>query len=158
MKKIALTLALLGSICATPLAASKPTRDMAVTGQMTFLYYHDLARAAAFYEKLLGKAPENTPDWVRLFKLTPTATLGLVNATGGALKPSDAKPVMVTVVVNGVKAVDLWYDRVRSLGIPIASERKTTRLDDKRSIHAFIFNDPEGYAIEILTWTRSTPE
>ena len=155
MKKIALTLALLGSICATPLVAAKPTRDMAVTGQMTFLYYKDLPAAAAFYEKLLGKAPEDTPAWVRLFKLTPTATLGLVNATGGALTPSDNKPVMVTVVVNGTKAVDRWHDRVQALGIPITSERKTTRLDDKRSIHAFIFNDPEGYAIEILTWTKS---
>lgn len=158
MKKIALTLAILGSIWATPLIASKPARDMAITGQMTFLYYNDLPGAAAFYERLLGKAPENTPAWVRLFKLTDTATLGLVNATGGALAPSDNKPVMVTVVVNGTKAVDRWYDRVQALGIPIASERKTTRLDDKRSIHAFIFNDPEGYAIEILTWTKSAPQ
>lgn len=160
MRTIGLMLTLLGSACALPAAnAVPPPPPVAtpVTGQMTFLYYNDLPRAAAFYEKLLGTPPEDTPQWVRLFKLTDTATLGLVNAQDGALRPSDNKPVMVTIVVDGVAAVDAWYARVRGQGIAITDERKTTRLDDKRSIHAFIFKDAEGYAIEILTWTASQP-
>ncbi len=160
MRKFGLALTLLGTACALPAAnAERPAPPAAapVKGQMTFLYYNDLPRAAAFYERLLGKAPEDTPPWVRLFNLTDTATLGLVNAKDGTLRPSDNKPVMVTVVVDGVAAVDAWYDRVRAQGIAISEERKTTRLDDTRSIHAFIFKDPEGYAVEILSWTPSQP-
>jgi predicted enzyme related to lactoylglutathione lyase len=135
-------------------AADAPTAPIA--GQMTFLYYNDLPRAAAFYEKLLGIAPEQTPPWVRLYPLTATATLGLVNATGGTLRPSSDKSAMVTVVVDGKAAVDSWHARVKSLGIAIFQDQKITKLDDQRSIYAFIFHDTEGYALEILTWVKTT--
>lgn len=135
------------------LAAGAPTTP--ITGQMTFFYYNDLPRAAAFYEKLLNIAPEDTPAWVRLFPLTATSTLGLVNATGGTLRPINDKSAMVTVVVDGVAAVDSWHARVKSLGIAIYQDQKVTRLDDQRSIYAFVFHDTEGYALEILTWMQT---
>lgn len=155
MKNPGWLLALAALCCASPVGARERNQTPAVTGQITFLYYKDLPAAAQFYEKLLGKAPQSTPDWVRLFDLTPDATIGLVNASGGALRPSEDKPVMVTILVDGMRGVDRWYDRVRAQGIPIVEERKTTRLDAKRSIHAFMFNDPEGYRIEILSWVRT---
>jgi len=122
-----------------------------IVGQMTFFYYNDLPRAAAFYEKVFAVAPEQTPAWVRLYPLTATSTLGLVNATDGTLRPGGDKSAMVTVVVDGVAAVDSWYARVKSLGIPIFQDRKATKLDEQRSIYAFVFRDPEGCALEILT-------
>lgn len=155
MKNLGWALAVAALCCASPVGARERNQAPAVTGQITFLYYKDLPAAAQFYEKLLGKAPQSTPDWVRLFDLTPDATIGLVNASGGALRPSEDKPVMVTILVDGKRGVDRWYDRVRAQGIPIVEERKTTRLDAKRSIHAFMFNDPEGYRIEILSWVRT---
>jgi catechol 2,3-dioxygenase-like lactoylglutathione lyase family enzyme len=152
MKRFLSALALF-ILCAAPANADPPP----IAGQITFLYYNNLERAAQFYQRLLGKPPEITPDWVRLFPLTGTATLGLVNATGGALRPAAEKPVMVSIVVDGVGAMDSWYDRVRAQAIPIAEERKTTRLDDRHSIRGFMFDDPEGYRIEILTWMPSPP-
>jgi catechol 2,3-dioxygenase-like lactoylglutathione lyase family enzyme len=152
MKRLLSALALF-ILCATPANADSPP----IVGQITFLYYKDLDRAAWFYQRLLGKPPEITPDWVRLFPLTGTATLGLVNSTGGTLRPAAEKPVMVSILVDGVGAMDSWYDRVRAQAIPIAEERKTTRLDDRHSIRGFMFDDPEGYRIEILTWMPSPP-
>lgn len=158
--KLPIPFALLGCLLATPaagLAAPHAPPQMApaspAIGQITFLYYRDLPKAAAFYEKLLQVGPQATPGWVRLFPISPTAMLGLVNAEAGALRPAEDKPVMVTIVVDGAAAVDHWHDRVRALGIAIKDERKTTRLDDQRSIYAFMINDPEGYVVEILTWT-----
>jgi hypothetical protein len=139
-------------------ASAAPAAGMPATpiaGQMTFFYYNDLPRAAAFYERLLDIAPEKTPVWVRLFPLTATSTLGLVNATDGTLHPGNDKSAMVTVVVDGVAAVDSWHARVKSLGIPIYQDQKVTKLDDQRSIYAFVFHDTEGYALEILTWMQS---
>ena len=158
MRRLFSALILLALCCASPATAYSRDEPPAISGQITFLYYKDIDRAARFYEQLLGRSPEVTPAWVRLFPLTRTVTLGLVNATGGALRPAAEKPVMVTIVVDGTRAVDRWYDRVRAQDIPIVEERKTTRLDDRRSIHAFMFNDTEGYRIEILTWVRSRPE
>lgn len=126
-----------------------------IVGQMTFFYYTDLPRATAFYEKLLAIAPEPTPAWVRLYSLTPTSTLGLVNATDGTLRPGGDKSAMATIVVDGAAAVDSWHMRVKSLGIPIFQDRKVTKLDDRRSIYSFVFRDTEGYALEILTWIKT---
>ena len=134
-------------------AAGVPTTP--IIGQMTFFYYNDLPRAAAFYQRLLDVGPEKTPAWVRLFPLTATSTLGLVNATDGTLHPGTDKSAMATIVVDGVAAVDSWHARVKSLGIPIYQDQKVTKLDDQRSIYAFIFHDTEGYALEILTWMQT---
>lgn len=157
MKIIGLFLPLLGLACAgtatPPSPSARIARPPAPVGEITFRYYQDLGQAAAFYEKLLGKAPDVTPAWVRLFPLSKSATIGLVNATDGSLRPADSKPVMVTLVVDGTAAVDAWFAHVNGLGIPIVQERKTTRLDEKRSIYAFIIHDTEGYAVEILSWT-----
>ncbi len=136
-------------------AAAANDRTPLIAGQMTFFYYNDLPRAAAFYEKLLAIAPEPTPAWVRLYSLTATSTLGLVNATDGSVRSGGDKSAMVTVVVDGAAAVDSWHARVKSLGIPIFQDQKVTKLDDRRSIYAFIFHDPEGYALEILTWVQT---
>jgi catechol 2,3-dioxygenase-like lactoylglutathione lyase family enzyme len=136
-------------------AAAADDRAPPIVGQMTFFYYNDLPRAAAFYERLLAIAPEPTPAWVRLYSLTATSTLGLVNATDGTLRPGGDKSAMVTIVVDGPGAVDSWHARVKSLGIPIFQDQKVTKLDDQRSIYAFVFHDPEGYALEILTWTKT---
>lgn len=136
-------------------AVAVDDRISPVTGQMTFFYYNDLPRAAAFYEKLLAIAPEPTPAWVRLYSLTATSTLGLVNATDGSVRSGGDKSAMVTIVVDGPAAVDSWHARVKSLGIPIFQDQKVTKLDDQRSIYAFIFHDPEGYALEILTWVQT---
>ena len=155
MRRLSWAIALAAMWVAAPTVVQARDTAPAPTGQITFLYYKDLPGAARFYERLLGKTPEPTPDWVRLFRVTSTATIGLVDATGGAMRPSDDKPVIVTIVVNGTAAVDRWYDRVRGQGIGIVQERKTTRLDARRSIHAFMFNDPEGYRIEILSWVRT---
>ena len=155
LEAIAITLSL-ALIQGVPAATAADDRTPPVTGQMTFFYYNDLPRAAAFYERLLAIAPEPTPAWVRLYSLTPTSTLGLVNATDGTLRPRGDKSAMVTIVVDGAAAVDSWHARVKSLGIPIFQDRKVTKLDDQRSIYSFIFRDPEGYALEFLTWTKTT--
>lgn len=136
-------------------AAAANDRPSPIAGQMTFFYYNDLPRAAAFYERLLAVAPEPTPSWVRLYPLTATSTLGLVNATNGALRPGGEKSAMATIVVDGRAAVDSWHARVKSLGISIFQERKVVKLDDRRSIYSFILHDPEGYALEILTWIQT---
>ena len=154
LEAIAITLSL-ALIQGVPAATAADDRTPPVTGQMTFFYYNDLPRAAAFYERLLAIAPEPTPAWVRLYSLTPTSTLGLVNATDGTLRPRGDKSAMVTIVVDGAAAVDSWHAHVKSLGIPIFQDRKVTKLDDQRSIYSFIFRDPEGYALEFLTWTKT---
>jgi hypothetical protein len=136
-------------------AVAADDRMPPIIGQMTFFYYNDLPRAAAFYERLLAIAPEPTPAWVRLYPLTANSTLGLVNATDGTLHPGSGKSAMVTIVVDGVAAVDSWHARVKSLGIPVFQDRKATKLDDRRSIYSFVLHDTEGYALEILTWVQT---
>jgi len=154
LEVIVLTLMLGLTQGASP-AFAADDRASPIVGQITFFYYNDLPQAAAFYERLLAVVPEPTPAWVRLYSLTATSTLGLVNATDGSLRPGGDKSAMLTVVVDDAAAVDSWHARVKSLGIPIFQDQKVTKLDDQRSIYAFIFHDTEGYALEILTWVQT---
>lgn len=149
MRVFVLALLLWGMATVTARAEQVPSP---ITGDITFFYYDDLPRAAEFYEKLLGSPPEDSLAWVQFFSLTKTAKLGLVDASHGSLRPSASKPVLLTLLVDGIPAVDSWYGRVQVQGIAITEERTTVRLDANKSFYAFMFKDPEGYLIEILSW------
>lgn len=125
--------------------ASRPP----VAGQVTFLYYEDLDAAARFYGETLGLPKTLDLDWVKMFELSTTSKVGLVNATGGTHRPSDNKPVMVSLVVEAPEQVDAWHAFLRSRGVEPTSDPH----DSERSgVRAFGFTDPEGYTLEVFAW------
>jgi hypothetical protein len=50
-----------------------------ISGQVTFLYCNDLAKGSEFYSKLLGKKPSLDMDWVKIYPVTETFSVGLVD-------------------------------------------------------------------------------
>lgn len=134
-------------------AAAKATAAVtpvpAVSGQVTFLYFNDINKAAAFYGKLLGAKPTLDLDWVKIYRLSPSSSVGLVNATRGAHRPSADKPVMVSLVVDSPDEVDHWAARLKSLGIEVNKPPSTGEL-----VRALEFDDPEGYTLEVFAWNK----
>jgi hypothetical protein len=59
------------------------------------------------------------------------------------------KPVQLCIRVSDV---DGWYDYARSKQLANLSD---LFVNDEIGIRAFVFNDPEGYQIEIQSATRS---
>ena len=74
----------------SPVYASPPTQP-SIANTVPFFYYTNLDEAADWYENKLGFKKVTKEDFVVIFEITKTSQLGLVNARGGTLQPTDKK-------------------------------------------------------------------
>jgi len=114
-----------------------------VNGSITFLYYRDLEKAAKFYEDVMGFELTTNQKWAKIFKIAENAYVGCVDGNVGYHKPSDDKPVMLTIVVDDP---DAWYNHFQTLGVATLNEPHD---DEELNLRIFLLQDPEGYIIEI---------
>ncbi len=122
--------------------------NLEVEGLITFTYYKDLVRAEEFYSGVMGFEKVINLDYAKVFKLADGAHVGRVDAEGGYLKPSKDKPVMLTVMVEDVKA---WHKHLTGKGVRTNHPpEKSGSLD----MTGFLTWDPEGYVIEILQFNK----
>jgi lactoylglutathione lyase len=115
---------------------------------ITFFYYRDLAAAMAFYEEIMGLTLSIDQGWCKIYEICPGAHVGLVDETKGMHKWAAVKPVQLCIRIEDV---DAWF--------AYATHRKLDNLsdlfvNDTLGIRAFVFNDPEGYQIEMQSATR----
>lgn len=125
-----------------------PRPDTPNTLAITFLYYRDLPTAMAFYEDILGLPLAIDQGWCKIYRICAGAHVGLVDESRGMNKWQAVKPVQLCIRVPDVEA---WY--------AYAQEECLANLSDlfvnhALGIRAFVFNDPEGYQIEIQSATR----
>lgn len=116
---------------------------------ITFLYYRDLARAEAFYRDVMGFPLVIDQGHVaKIMRICEGAHVGLVDEAHGMNDWTEKKPVQLCV---RVRHVDAWYAYAQNFGARNLSEMFE---NDHLGIRAFVFDDPEGYQIEIQTATR----
>jgi lactoylglutathione lyase len=116
---------------------------------ITFFYYQDLPRAMAFYEDVMGLPLAIDQGWCKIYQICPGAHVGLVDEAKGMNKWAEVKPVQLCIRVPNV---DAWYEYCTGLALDNLSE---LFVNDQLGIRAFVFNDPEGYQIEIQSATRA---
>jgi len=110
---------------------------------VTFLYFRDLPRAMAFYERVLGLELAIDQGWSKIYRIAGQAHLGLVDETKGSHRAADPKPLQVCIRVPDV---DAWHAWVATQSVDgLTAPRDSTAL----RIRAFVFNDPEGHQIEV---------
>lgn len=110
---------------------------------ITFLYYRDLDRALTFYEQVLGFQLAIDQGWSKILRMTGAAHVGLVDEARGMHRASDPKPVQICIRVPDVDAWHAWIETQGVAGLTKTSSSTALR------IRAFVFNDPEGYQIEV---------
>ena len=115
---------------------------------ITFLYYRDLSTAEDFYANTLGLPLVIDQGWSKIFQLAGGAHVGLVDENRGMNSWQADKCVQLCLRIDDV---DAWYDWAQTEGLPNLSEMFQ---NDDIGIRAFVFNDPEGYQIEVQTPTR----
>ncbi|MEM9788184.1 MAG: VOC family protein [Pseudomonadota bacterium] len=115
---------------------------------ITFFYYRDLSAAMAFYEDVLGLPLAIDQGWCKIYRICPGAHVGLVDETKGMNKWAPVKPVQLCIRVPNV---DDWYSYAEARALDNLSD---LFVNDAIGIRAFVFNDPEGYQIEIQSATR----
>ena len=115
---------------------------------ITFFYYRDLAGAVRFYEGVLGLPLAIDQGWCRIYRIAPGAHVGLVDEARGMHRAHPVKPVQLCLRVSDV---DAWYAYAYDRDLPNLSPRFENH---DLGIRAFVFEDPEGYQIEIQQATR----
>lgn len=125
----------------------RPALDTQIT--MTFLYYRDVAVAQRFYEEVLGLTLAIDQGWSKIMAVGNGSHIGLVDEAHGMNNWQAEKCVQFCIRVPNV---DEWYAYAKALGLPGLSE---LFVSDPLGIRAFVFDDPEGYQIEIQTATRA---
>lgn len=124
-----------------------------IASSVPFFYYSDLSAAADWYENKLGFRRVTNEDWVVIFELTPSAYLGLVNASGGSLQPSENKGTLLSIETS---ELEKWWDKLKDTeGIDMIHG-----IEDGAAgmIQEFRMHDPEGYIIEFFRWHKDRPE
>lgn len=117
---------------------------------ITFLYYKDLARALAFYKDVMGfELAIDQGHLAKILRMADGAHIGLVDEAKGMHKWAETRPVQVCIRVPDV---DAWYAHVQALGVSGLSRMFE---NDAIGIRAFVFDDPEGYQLEIQSVTRA---
>ena len=125
-----------------------PRPDAPNTLAITFFYYRDLPAAMQFYEDILGLPLAIDQGWCKIYEICAGAHVGLVDEAKGMNKWQAVKPVQLCIRVPDV---DAWYANAKEEQLDGLSD---LFIADEIGIRAFVFNDPEGYQIEIQTATR----
>jgi predicted enzyme related to lactoylglutathione lyase len=125
------------------------TRPEGATLAITFIYCRDLPRAMRFYQEVMGLTLAIDQGWCKIYRLCEGAHLGLVDERRGMHRWTPEKPVQICLRVADV---DGWYAYIKQLGDKSQSEMFD---NEKLGIRAFVFDDPEGYQIEIQAATRA---
>lgn len=115
---------------------------------ITFLYYRDLERAMAFYEDVLGLTLAIDQGWSKIYRICEGAHVGLVDETKGMNNWTAEKSVQLCIRVEDV---DAWYAYAQAKRVENLSKLFE---NDALGIRAFVFDDPEGYQVEIQSATR----
>lgn len=115
---------------------------------ISFLYYRDLARAEAFYRDVLGFELVIDQGWAKILKIADGAHIGLVDEVRGMNSWQADKCVQVCMRVPNV---DDWYHWAQSENLTNLSPMFQ---NEEIGIRAFVFEDTEGYQIEIQSPTR----
>lgn len=110
---------------------------------ITFLYYRDLPGAMKFYEEVLGLKLRIDQGWSKIYRICEGAYIGLVDETRGMQRAADQKPVQICLRVPDVAAWHGYVEAQKVAGLSALKENAAL------GILAFVFNDPEGYQIEV---------
>ncbi|MEJ8566157.1 VOC family protein [Elongatibacter sediminis] len=145
-----MTLAVLTA--APAIAGTEATASVDET--VTFFYYDDIDALVPFYEGLLKLEKTMDEDWVKIYRLTPGSSVGLVANGRGLHAVSEDKPAMLSIVTDDV---DAWYQRLVSAGVPVVSElppEDSEAGEGRAPVRGFVVTDPGGYTVEFFTWRK----
>ena len=110
---------------------------------ITFIYYRDLQKGIDFYEKFLGFPMEIDQGFCKIYRISEAGYIGIVDEKRGMHKWNEVKPVQICLRVPDVIA---FYEYCKGANVDSLSK---VFVNKEIGIKAFVFNDPEGYQIEI---------
>ena len=111
---------------------------------VTWLYYKDLLGMQRFYEEVLGLSLVADQGWTKIYKVTDSSFIGLVDERRGMHSFTEKKAVNVSFILEDV---DGWFEYVQQHN---TFELRSTEIyvGPESKYREFVGYDPEGYFME----------
>jgi catechol 2,3-dioxygenase-like lactoylglutathione lyase family enzyme len=124
---------------------SKSMTHPPFSSQITFVYTHDLAATAHFYEQVLSLPLKLDQGSCRIYQVSQDGYLGFCQCADTPQESyAPAKHHVILTLVTS--EVDEWYQRLSNRGVIF---EKPPSVNPKYSIYHCFVRDPNGYLIEI---------
>jgi catechol 2,3-dioxygenase-like lactoylglutathione lyase family enzyme len=124
----------------------RQSEALTIQANLVFFYYPDLEEAEKFYGSLLGFEKVLDYGFAKIFRLSPSTFIGLVDETKGMHDPSEPKSVTLSFVTN---EVDRWFRYLTDQGVQI---HRPLSDSSRIPIKGFVALDPAGYYLEFETF------
>lgn len=113
-----------------------------IQANLVFFYYPDLEEAERFYGDILGLEKVLDYGFAKIYRISLSTFIGLVDETKGMHDPSEPKTVTLSFVTQ---EIDQWYQYLKSQGVEIRNPLKDASRHPTRG---FVAYDPAGYFLE----------
>jgi catechol 2,3-dioxygenase-like lactoylglutathione lyase family enzyme len=115
---------------------------LGVQGNITWLYYKDLAAARHFYEEILGLQLIVTQNFARVYVSSKTGFIGLVDEAQGLHRFSGEKAVNVGFITEDVQS---WFSHLKNENVKLHTP--SVRVESG-AVEYFVACDTAGYFLE----------
>lgn len=124
-----------------PAAGSRPA-DLTVTATVLWLYYDELAPAQRFWEDLLGVDLLVDQGWAKVYPVSASGYLGLVDGDRGLHRATETSAATVSLFT---REIDAWHRRATEQGVELRTRDIT---EERPRVRTFVAHDPGGYFVE----------
>lgn len=113
-----------------------------IQANLVFFYYPDLEEAETFYGTLLGFEKILDYGFARIFQISPSTFIGLVDETKGMHDPLELKSVTLSFITD---EIDQWYRYLTERDVLM---HRPLNDSSRIPIQGFVALDPAGYFLE----------
>jgi predicted enzyme related to lactoylglutathione lyase len=110
---------------------------------VVWFYYKDMAAIQTFYEKVMGFEMIVDQGWTKIYPISPSGYMGLVDEQKGMHRFTEQKAVTMSFLTDNL---DGWFNHLSTHG-RVKMRLEKISEDDHR-FRAFVAYDPEGYYLE----------
>jgi catechol 2,3-dioxygenase-like lactoylglutathione lyase family enzyme len=115
---------------------------------VVWFYYKDMPAIQAFYEEVMGFDLIVDQGWTKIYRISPSGYMGLVDEQRGMHNFTEKKAVTMSFWTD---RIDDWYAYVSTND---SFEMRSEKVEATDRYRAFVAYDPEGYYLEWNVFTE----
>jgi len=118
--------------------------NLSLHSTITWLYYKDLLAMQNFYQDVIGLEVVADQGWTKIFKVSDTGFLGIVDSKRGMHSFSEKKAVNVGFVIDSIEP---WFEYAKK-NMLFDLYEENLGVDAEARYKSFVGFCPEGYFLE----------
>ena len=128
--------------------ASEVPPGLGFKATVVWFYYKDMPAIQAFYEEVMGFDLIVDQGWTKIYRISPSGYMGLVDEQRGMHNFTEKKAVTMSFWTD---RIDDWYAYVSTND---SFEMRSEKVEATDRYRAFVAYDPEGYYLEWNVFTE----